>query len=324
MTKEIAKAEATYSQRFTNAVVKEFSGTVGGGLHLTQYQERLAQHMFIGIDAQLKNLEVKRLEKNKGGLPIVWANIDMNKLAIDAMHRVELGLDALIPNHIHPIPYFNKATKKYALDLRIGYAGKDCYRRKMATDEPVDIVYELVCENDTFKPIKRGKGNDIESYEFEISNPFDRGEIVGGFGYIMYDDLRKNQLVIVTKKDFDKAKNYAQSNTFWEAHPEQMMFKTLVHRTVEKLGIDPEKVNASFLHVEIDDTAAASERVIEEKANKTPVDIDEDKAVDAEFEVNDEPGAPDTQPPDEPPHAAEAAKQATGSDVPAPDDLEWG
>jgi len=130
--------------------------------------------------------------------------------------------------------------------------------------------------------------------------------------------------VIVTKADFDKSRESAQSDTFWKNHEEQMQFKTLVHRVTAKIPIDPMKVNASFLNVEIDDTVAASEREIDENANKTPVDIDTGEAVDAEFEVNDEPGALDTQPPDEPPHAAEAAKRVTGSDMPAPDDLEWG
>ena len=75
--------------------------------------------MFIAIDTQIKNLEVKRLDSGKDTMPIVWSNINMNKLAIDAVHRVELGIDALIPNHMHPIPYFNKRLKLYDLDLQL-------------------------------------------------------------------------------------------------------------------------------------------------------------------------------------------------------------
>ena len=222
------------------------------------------------------------------------------------------------PNHIHPIPYFMKATGKYALDLRIGYAGKDCYRRKVALTPPVDIVYELVYEKDTFKPVKKGIGNEIESYQFEITSPFDRGAVIGGFGYIMYEDVRKNQLVIVTKADFDKSKKAAQSNTFWDNHPEQMQFKTLVHRTTSKIPIDPMKVNASFLHVEIDDVANGSERIIADKANQEFIDIEPE---------------PDTTEPE----ATTRRDGVTGEQVitgnpdpgskpgpPAPDDLEWG
>uniref|UniRef100_A0A6M3K2K1 Putative DNA recombination protein n=1 Tax=viral metagenome TaxID=1070528 RepID=A0A6M3K2K1_9ZZZZ len=283
---EVAQVEPTYSHRFANMVVKEFSSEVGV-MTLTPYQRRLAQHMFIAVDTQLKNLEVKRLDQGGAdkGTPIVWQNINMNKLAIDAVHRVELGLDALIPNHIHPIPYFNKRKQKYDLDLRIGFAGKDCYRRKVALDPPIDIIYELVHEKDTFKPIKKSlTGN--ESYEFEITNPFDRGEVVGGFGYIMHEDPRKNRLIIVTKADFDKSKKLAKSDTFWKNHEREMQYKTLVHRTTEKINIDPEKVNASFLKVEIDDTIQGAERDIDEKANKGFMG-EEGEVVEAEFSATE-------------------------------------
>ena len=289
-TKEIAKVEPTYSQRFTNMVVKEFGSEVGT-MELTPYQKRLAQHMFIAVDTQLKNLEAKRLDQGGAdkGTAIVWQNVNMTKLAIDAVHRVELGLDALIPNHIHPIPYFNKRMKKYDLDLRIGYAGKDCYRRKVALDTPIDIIYELVHKDDVFKPIKKSLTNN-ESYEFEITNPFDRGEVVGGFGYIMYEDQRKNRLIIVTKTDFDKSKKLAKSDTFWKNHEREMQYKTLVHRTVEKIGIDPEKVNASFMKVEIDDTIQDADREVEENANKGFMGEEGEvgEVVEAEFSATEE------------------------------------
>lgn len=166
--------QGTISQRFTGLIIHEFSGAVGK-LDMSPYQRRLAQHLFIKIDQSLKDLEKKRAERDKEGTPIVWANINLEKLVIDAIHRIELGLDALIPNHISPIPYFNSRLKKYDLDLRIGYAGKDYYRRQMALDPPETIIYELVYENDVFKPVKASFKNPVESYEFEISKPFDRG-----------------------------------------------------------------------------------------------------------------------------------------------------
>ncbi|HEA68219.1 MAG TPA: hypothetical protein ENI07_15575 [Desulfobacterales bacterium] len=268
-TKEIAKAEPTYSQRFTAMVVKEFGAQVGV-MALTPLQQKLAQHMFIGIDTQLKALEAKR-DDNKPA--IVWSNINMGKLAIDAMHRVELGLDALIPNHISPIPYLNGKTKKYDLDLRIGYVGKDCYRRKMAVDEPVDIIYELIYGSDEFSPIKKSALSEVESYEFKITNPFDRGKVVGGFGYIIYENPTKNKLVLVSKADFDKSKGKAQTDKFWKPYEREMQFKTLVLRTTSQIAIDPAKVNASMATVEMDEAVMASALQIEEKANKTPIDI---------------------------------------------------
>lgn len=272
-TKEIQKAGSTYSQRFTVAVVNEFGSTIGGKLELSPYKQALAQHLFIAIDTALKDLEANRLKKGKDDSPpIVWANVNMNKLAIDAVHRVELGLDALIPGHIYPIPYLNGKTGKYDLDLRIGYIGKDYYRRKMATVPPIDIIYRLVHAKDKFVPIVQPGA---ESYTLEIPSPFDRGEVIGGFGYIIYQDKTKNKLVLVSKSDFDKSRRKSGSDKFWGPYEKEMQFKTLVNRVTAKLPIDPEKVNASFAQVEIDEAQAESEREIEQHANRELIDVTE-------------------------------------------------
>jgi len=267
---EKAVVKETMSARFTNMVVREFGSTVGT-LALTPHQQRLAQHLFIGIDNQLRDLEAKRVQNTNDKRPaIAWSNINMEKLALDAVHRIELGLDALIPGHIYSIPYLNGKTGKYDLDMRIGYVGKDYYRRAMAVDPPVNIIYELVHKKDKFKPIMKGKGNDIESYEFEITDPWDRGEVVGGFGYLVYGDPTKNKLVLVSKADFDKSKGMAQSNKFWGAHEKEMQFKTLVTRVTSKLAVDPEKVSAAYTAVELDDNHAE----IQERANGEFIDVE--------------------------------------------------
>ncbi len=261
--------QPTYSQRFTGMVVREFGSTVGN-LELSPYKHVLAQHLFIGIDTALRNLEAKRLKDGKEGKPIAWANINMNKLAVDAVHRVELGLDALIPGHIYPIPYFNGKLGLYDLDLRIGYVGKDYYRRKYTTVPPVDVIYQLVHAKDKFVPIVQPGA---ESYTFEIPLPFNRGEVVGGFGYIVHEDPSKNKLILVSKADFDKSRNAAKSKDFWGPYEREMQFKTLVNRVTSKLPIDPEKVNASFAAVEIDEAQAESEREIAQHANGDLLDV---------------------------------------------------
>ena len=274
-----AKKESTYSERFTSMIVKEFGGAAGEIVAFTPKQKRLAQHLFIHIDTQLKALETKRLDKNpKFGLPMVWSNINMNKLALDAVHRIELGLDALVPNHISPIPYFNKREQKYDLDLRIGFVGKDCYRRAVAMYPIVDITYELVYSEDKFVPKKRSMANDIESYEFEITSPFSRGKIIGGFGYIMYEDARKNKLVIVTEQEFERSHKKAKGETFWANNPVEMRFKTLVHRVADKITIDPDKVSDAYAAVESQDHADVIQGEIDDNANQDVIDITEESS----------------------------------------------
>jgi len=274
-SREIQKYDPAMSERFTSMIIREFSSIMGNGsLVLNDQQKRLAQHMFAKMDATLQELEKKRLDKNETGkVAIVWANVNMQKLSLDAVHRIELGLDALIPNHISPIPYWNARMKKYDVDLRVGYTGKDYYRRKVALDSPKDVRYHLVYTNDKLTVFMKSKTNPIETYEFEIPEPFNRGEVKGGFAYLEYEDASKNKIVLLALSDFNKAKSAAKSPDFWSKYPEQMQYKTLVHRATDKLQIDPAKINASYLAVENDDASDALEvqAQIEESANKGKV-----------------------------------------------------
>lgn len=262
-TSEMART----SQRFMEKVQDAFNQELATSKEFTEYEKQLARHLFIRINKQLKTFESKRSNKSK--LPYKWNNIDLEQLAIDAVHRINLGLDALIPNHISPVPYFSKDKNKYTLNLQIGYKGKDYYRRKAAVEEPKDIRYELVYSNDTFKPIKKDKNNEVEFYVFKpADNAFDRGDIIGGFGYIVFEDETKNKLVTVSEEEFQKSQNIAKSNDFWSKWPDRMRYKTLVHRTTEQLQIDPEKTNAkSFGYVEQEEIDNLKD--IEKQDNKT-------------------------------------------------------
>jgi len=264
---------ATTSEKFVRAVERQFAAQLGDALRWSDYQKTLAQHLFVRVDQQLKALEAKR---TGDGAPLAWENVNMPKLALDAVHRVNLGLDALIPNHIHPVPYWNKRISKYDLDLRIGYVGEDYCRRELAVVKPVEVVYQLVHETDTFVPYLRDRNNTIETYEFTVNKPFDRGAVVGGFGYIRYADESLNRLVIVTQRDFKKAEAAAKSGDFWGENKfrEEMQFKTVVHRVAAKLPLDPMKVNAaSWAAVQDAETDAELESDMDRNANGPVIDI---------------------------------------------------
>jgi len=255
------KVQPTYSERFTGMIIREYATAASSPVQLNELQKKLAQHLFVKIDMTLTEMEIKRRKNpNKKDMPpMEWKNVELAKLASAAVHRIELGLDALIPNHIHPIPYLNGRTQKYEIDLRVGYAGKDYYHREMALTPPVNISYELVHENDELIVHKKGINNPVESYEFHIPKPFDRGEVVGGFGYIQYDDERKNQIVLLSMADFEAARKKAGNDDFWGKHPNPMRLKTIVLRTVPKIVLDPKKINQSFAIVETEDNLTRDE-----------------------------------------------------------------
>lgn len=238
-TTAIVERKQTPSERFALMVERQFAGEVGA-INLSQYEKSLAQHLFIKVDAALAEVEAKRKE---GTTPYTWENVDMRKLAIAAVNRVQLGIDALIPGHLYPIAYFNGKTRKYDVDLRVGYKGELYYKIKASAKEIKNVRVELVYDTDVFTVYKAGLKQAIEGYDFEITKPFDRGELVGGFGYIEYADNTDNVLVTLSKAEIDKYKAKAAGDKFWSEWYAEMAYKTIVHRLMGKITIDPERIN---------------------------------------------------------------------------------
>jgi len=265
------------SERFTAMVMKEF-GTGVGAPSLTDYQKKLIQGYFIAIDRALKKAEEDRIRKNAANkdpkynndLEVNWQNVNLQDLATDVVHYARMGLDMMQDNHLTPIPFKNNKTRKYDVNLMKGYNGIRFISEKYALDKPVSVTIELVYSNDTFRPIKKSHGQPIESYEFAINDPFDRGEIRGGFGYIEFDDQTKNKLIIMTIKDVNKRKpEYASANfwggktTVWESGKkvekevegwlDEMVYKTIVREVFspKHILLDPQKIDDNYQYMKM-------------------------------------------------------------------------
>ena len=271
--KEIAKSEPTVSQRFMEKIRNQFITETSTEKEFSDYEKKLARDLYLKVDSQLKTLEADRIKKGGKKTPIIWKNVNMEKLSMDSVHRINLGLDAMLPNHIHPIPFWNSKLKKYNLDLRIGYEGELYYKCEVAMEKPKDVRYELVHKNDNFKVIKKSSSHSVEGYEFEIDNPFNRGVVVGGFGYIEYEDPTKNKLVIVTNEELKESER-SGNDIFWRKHKEKMQLKTVVHRTMAYIKPDPKKVNApSYAYVEEQENYDIKQ--LEEDKPKRKISLDE-------------------------------------------------
>ena len=275
-SKEIQKTESP-ARRFTNLVINEFKN-LPGNLQLTNYQRELIQHLFIKIDDSLTDAEEKRIrDGHTKKLPYVWSNINLNKLAIKAVDRIAMGLDALVPNHIHVVFYshYDKEGKviNYNAVLQIGYAGWDYIKRTIALNPPKNITYHLIHKNDAkgFKPIMKSSSNKIEGYEFEITEPFNRGPVIGGFGYIEYEDPTMNKLVLVSEENFKLSQAKSKTPGFWKDYPNQMRMSKLVIRTTsdKNIPIDPKKASLSYTRIR--EEAIMEE--IEENANREVIDM---------------------------------------------------
>lgn len=308
-TAALEAPQANMSERFMQKVICEFSGSVGE-FQITEYQRQLIQGYFIGVDRALKTAEAERVRKNEKNtdhdkydnpIPVTWKNVNMADLALDVVHYARLGLDTMQANFITPIPYLNSKTNRYDINLMLGYNGIKYIAEKFALCPPKSVTVELVYATDNFKPYKKGRGNDVESYDFEITNPFDRGNIVGGFGYIEYDDAHKNELVLMSMKDIEKRKPKYASANFWgggtrkewktvngkrqqvevenDGWLDEMCRKTLIREVYspKHILLDPRKVDDSYQYMKQREARLAEaqddmRRIIDVTANSVPVE----------------------------------------------------
>lgn len=306
MAKDLEKVEENMSERFTTAVLKEF-GTNTGAIKPTEYQKSLVQGYFIAVDHMLLDLEAERERKNNKNTnhnfdnPVAynWSNVNMQSLARDVMCYSKMGLDMLADNHLFAIPYKNNKTKKYDLGFIKGYNGIKMLVEKYALVKPKVVTIEVVYSNDTFKPLKKCRGNDVESYEFDIPNAFERGKIIGGFGYVEYEDASKNKIFVMTMADIEKRKPKYAAAEFWggekdeydngkktgkkieiEGWQDEMVYKSLIRHVYGKLPLDPQKIDDAYRYIQSRESEYKDMEVADEvasNANKETINITPDK-----------------------------------------------
>lgn len=321
--------QISQSERFTNMVMKQYSST--GVYNPTEREKQLIRNYFICIDQMLAKTEAERQRKNEANrnhdydntLPYSWNTIDLPQLAQDLAHYARVGLDMMEDNTLFPIPYKNNKGNMYSITLMEGYNGIRYQAEKYALDPFKAVTVEVIYQNDTFRMVKKDSRNPVEGYELDIPNPFDRGEPVGVFGYIEYDDPAKNKLVVFSKADVMKRKPKYASPEFWggektvyengkpvKTHldgwlPE--MFEKTMKREIygsKRIPRDPDKVDESYQYIrqreqQFEDLVIEAEVI--ENGNRAPVILPEAPAVIEEPEEPMNEASPATDAPgDEP------------------------
>lgn len=264
---KVPEKELTHSERFALSVEKHFKAGVGD-IQLTPFQNKLIQNYFIKLDQVLKEAEQNRLRKSeeyRDPLPVTWGNVNMEKLYLDVVAFSAIGLDPCQDNHLSLIPYKNNASKKYNITLMIGYVGLELKAKKYGYDIPDVISTEIVYSTDKFKQFKKDKNTNTENYTFEITNDFDRGEIVGGFYYLEYlQNPEKNKIKVFSKKEIEKRKPKYAATEFWggekkkfnsdevekiEGWEDEMALKTIKRAAYKSIPIDSSKIDEHLLRI---------------------------------------------------------------------------
>lgn len=307
---QVAKAQLSHSERFAQAVEREFSGNAGQ-IVLTSFQRKLCQNYFIKIDSILKDAELKRqkkAEKYRDALSLTWDNMNMPKLAVDVIAFSGVGLDPTQPNHINPIPYKNNGLNKYDVVFIPGYKGIELKAKKYGFNVPDDVIVELVYKNDDFKVIKKDANNKIEGYHFEVTDSFNRGDIIGGFYYHSYfDKPEKNKLRVFTLKDIEKRKPEYASAEFWggekdkwvngqkqgketvEGWFDEMAYKTIYRAAYNAITIDSEKIDENYMAVIQKEQESRDFQITNEiatKSNRNEIGFDNEPPIQIPEEVS--------------------------------------
>jgi len=295
-----------FAERFTNGVIGEVL-KIDQSVRFSEAQNKLLKKYFIVIDGVLKTAELNRMKKSeqyRDALEIGWATVNMNKLAQDVADLSNIGIDCSLKNSVFFIPYKNNSLGKYDLVPMFGYAGMEQKARNFAIEYPKNIVFELVYSNDKFKEIKKDRNNKINTVEFEITDSFNRGSILGGFWMKEYDDESKNEVRVLSLKDIEKRKPKNASVEFWGGEKtawksgkqngtetvdgwfEEMCMKTIKRHCFDSFILSSEKMNeyaTRFMLLEetsnkINQTDDAQSNLIDEvsqNANKKEIDFDD-------------------------------------------------
>ena len=302
------QAKITASERFVNKLISKLS--VGElDVKMTDFQKRLAQSYMTGINKAIITAESKRYAKIND-LPYSWNSIKIDDDLADAVVSfARCGLDPMQPNHLSPVLYKDKAANVYTVSFIPGYRGRELKAKKYGLDVPDYVIVELVYVTDIFKSIKKDMNHTYESYEFEIVNEFDRGEIKGGFWYHGFSSApERNKLITMSKKEIDKHRPDKFAPEFWggdkdvwkdgkkigtekiDGWYEKMAWKTLYADAYKNITIDPKKIDDDYYKMqktEIEAVEAEVEEEIELKGNKEIIDIDSGEIIDIDEAVED-------------------------------------
>jgi len=326
--------KASASERFTNMVMAKYND-IGSAHQFTEREKMLIRNYFICIDQTLAAAEEARIRKNESNtdhekwdnpLPYSWKTIDLPALAQDLAHYAHVGLDMMEGNTLFAIPYKDNKRNLYTITLMEGYNGIRYQAEKYALDPFRAVTVEVIYENDRFVPLKKSHSNPIESYEFEIPKPFDRGRPIGVFGYIEYVDSAKNKLLMFNENDVMKRKPKYAAAEFWGGKKEEYkynpetkkrekqqveidgwlpeMFEKTMKRAIygsKNIPRDPAKIDESYRYIRNREAQFADyvvEAEVSENANGAAVVLPEAPKALPEAEVIE---VPQEKPEQEPP-----------------------
>lgn len=241
------KTELSIAQRFTNSVVKAY-GDVAKGVEITPKEMKLISGYYIKLCDTIVGQPGSKIQD--------WKQVRLKELSTTLAHMAKLNLDMSL-GHLSFMPFEYKSTNTYNLAPVISASGYEYIAKTYGLDPPKQAVVELVYESDSFSIIKKDNSHPCDSYTFSVTNPFNRGKIIGGFGYLEFKDKSKNFILAMSIEEILKYKPKFAKDSFWSGENSKKMYeKTIAKQLFKRVKLDPDKVNCiqdSFERIEVEE-----------------------------------------------------------------------
>jgi len=199
--------------------------------------EVLAGNFFTAIDASIKKSEADRAgNQYKANDPkIRWAATNFDETLQSAIAYSNLGIDPLAEDMISFIFHKSK-TGGYNITFVEGVSCMEILARKYGINCPDNVKVEVVYSTDIFEVIKKDINNPEDTCIHKVVNPFDRGEIVGGYTISQFSNSSYNQIRPMSLKDINKRTK--ETTMFFKNWPEEMCIKTLKKNAWSKVVLN--------------------------------------------------------------------------------------
>lgn len=275
--------------RFTTSVVSAFTDIAK--VQVTEKQKTIIANYYVKLNEMLVSQNIP------------WQKIKMNDLALTLAHMAKLNLDMSL-GHLSFIPFNNYKDGTVTMAPVISSKGYEYIAKTYGVDQVKTATVELVYETDKFSVIKKDSNHDCDSYIFEVSNPFKRGKVIGGFGYLEFEDKTKNFILPMSEEEILKYKPAKAKEEFWGGENKKKMYeKTIAKQLFKRVTLDPDKVNdiqstfnvidekdmdynAEIAKEEVEENLGTGE-VIDVDYTPVPTDSYDSEAVKSEYSPDD-------------------------------------
>lgn len=196
--------------------------------------EDLAVNYFTRLDNELNKL-----------VPVkTWKQINFNDFLNKSIAYANIGIDPLAPKMLSFTIFANKSNGLSDVVFVEDVRCMELLARRYGINCPENITVELIYSTDKFSIIKKDLSHPSEGYVLEVTNVFDRGDIIGGVSLSEYENNIYNKVRIMSMKEIEK--RVKTNSPFWTNWKPEMCEKTVGKNAWGKVVLNTTELAAYY------------------------------------------------------------------------------